>query len=59
MTRMILMNFRHFHLLECIHIMKYHNYQHLYAPILFSFMTLLKVFQQDMENILHKYQEYY
>jgi len=29
----------------------YHKYQHLYTPILFSFMTLLKVFQQDIETI--------
>ena len=27
----------------------YHRYQHLYAPILFAFMTLSKVFQQDIE----------
>jgi fatty acid desaturase len=29
----------------------YHAYQHLYAPILFAFMTLAKVFQQDVEII--------
>ena len=27
----------------------YHRYQHWYAPILFAFMTLSKVFQQDVE----------
>ena len=27
----------------------YHKYQHLYAPILFSLMTLAKVLQQDVE----------
>lgn len=27
----------------------YHRYQHLYAPILFAFMTLAKVFLQDIE----------
>lgn len=27
----------------------YHKYQHLYAPILFAFMTLAKVFQQDIQ----------
>ena len=27
----------------------YHRYQHLYAPLLFAFMTLAKVFQQDIE----------
>ena len=27
----------------------YHRYQHWYAPILFAFMTLSKVFQQDIE----------
>lgn len=32
----------------------YHRYQHLYAPILFSFMTLAKVFQQDYEVAIHK-----
>jgi len=29
----------------------YHKYQHYYTPILFSMMTLLKVFQQDIETI--------
>lgn len=29
----------------------YHKYQHLYAPFLFSFMTLAKVFTQDIEII--------
>ena len=28
------------------------RYQHLYAPILFAFMTLAKVFQQDVEVAL-------
>mmetsp|Transcript_12368 Transcript_12368/g.15666 ORF Transcript_12368/g.15666 Transcript_12368/m.15666 type:complete len:336 (+) Transcript_12368:3-1010(+) len=32
----------------------YHAYQHLYAPILFAFMTLAKVFQQDIEIITSK-----
>jgi len=27
----------------------YHKYQHLYAPVLFSLMTIAKVFQQDIE----------
>ena len=27
----------------------FHAYQHLYAPVLFSFMTLTKVFQQDWQ----------
>ncbi|GMH78724.1 hypothetical protein TL16_g07915, partial [Triparma laevis f. inornata] len=30
----------------------FHAYQHLYAPILFSFMTLAKVFTQDVQIIL-------
>lgn len=29
----------------------YHKYQHLYAPVLFAFMTLAKVFQQDVEIV--------
>ena len=29
----------------------YHKYQHVYAPFLFSFMTLAKVFAQDVEII--------
>lgn len=32
----------------------YHAYQHLYAPILFAFMTLAKVFQQDVEIVTSK-----
>lgn len=32
----------------------YHQYQHIYGPILFSFMTLAKVFQQDVEVIMSK-----
>lgn len=32
----------------------YHAYQHLYAPFLFAFMTLAKVFQQDIEIITTK-----
>lgn len=32
----------------------YHAYQHLYAPLLFAFMTLAKVFQQDIEIITSK-----
>jgi fatty acid desaturase len=31
----------------------FHKYQHIYGPILFAFMTLSKVFQQDMEVILN------
>jgi hypothetical protein len=31
-----------------------HQYQHLYAPILFAFMTLAKVFQQDWEIIFNR-----
>mmetsp|Transcript_3406 Transcript_3406/g.6427 ORF Transcript_3406/g.6427 Transcript_3406/m.6427 type:complete len:497 (-) Transcript_3406:1036-2526(-) len=27
----------------------YHRFQHLYAPVLFAFMTLAKVFQQDIQ----------
>jgi len=30
----------------------FHRYQHLYAPVLFAFMTLAKVFQQDIEVVL-------
>mmetsp|Transcript_47333 Transcript_47333/g.143335 ORF Transcript_47333/g.143335 Transcript_47333/m.143335 type:complete len:418 (+) Transcript_47333:714-1967(+) len=32
----------------------YHRYQHIYAPILFAFMTLAKVFQQDVEVVISK-----
>ena len=32
----------------------FHRYQHLYAPLLFAFMTLGKVFQQDYEVVLRK-----
>lgn len=32
----------------------FHRYQHLYAPFLFAFMTLGKVFQQDYEVALSK-----
>lgn len=32
----------------------YNKYQHLYAPVLFAFMTLAKVFQQDIEVALNK-----
>lgn len=32
----------------------FHRYQHLYAPILFAFMTLAKVFQQDYEVAISK-----
>mmetsp|Transcript_20227 Transcript_20227/g.30656 ORF Transcript_20227/g.30656 Transcript_20227/m.30656 type:complete len:523 (-) Transcript_20227:239-1807(-) len=32
----------------------YHKYQHLYAPFLFAFMTILKVFQQDFEIVTSK-----
>jgi fatty acid desaturase len=32
----------------------FHKYQHIYAPILFAFMTLAKVFQQDYEVIFNK-----
>jgi len=30
----------------------YHKYQHYYAPLLFAFMTIAKVFQQDFEIVL-------
>jgi len=29
----------------------YHKYQHYYAPLLFAFMTIAKVFQQDFEIV--------
>ncbi len=32
----------------------HHRYQHIYAPFLFSFMTLAKVLQQDVEIIQQK-----
>lgn len=32
----------------------YHQYQHIYGPLLFAFMTLAKVFQQDIEVALSK-----
>ncbi|KAL7532120.1 hypothetical protein ACHAXR_004450 [Thalassiosira sp. AJA248-18] len=32
----------------------FHRYQHLYAPLLFSLMTLAKVFQQDFEVAISK-----
>ena len=32
----------------------FHKYQHIYAPFLFSFMTLSKVMQQDIEVVLNK-----
>jgi len=32
----------------------YHRYQHIYAPLLFSFMTLVKVFHQDYEVAIKK-----
>jgi fatty acid desaturase len=32
----------------------YHRYQHIYAPFLFAFMTLAKVFQQDIEVVRDK-----
>lgn len=32
----------------------YHRYQHIYAPVLFSAMTLAKVFMQDVEIITQK-----
>lgn len=32
----------------------YHKYQHMYSPILFAFMTIAKVFQQDVEVAVSK-----
>ena len=32
----------------------FHKYQHIYGPFLFSFMTLSKVMQQDIEVVLSK-----
>lgn len=32
----------------------YHQYQHIYAPLLFSMMTMAKVFMQDFEMLLGK-----
>jgi len=32
----------------------FHRYQHIYAPFLFAFMTLAKVFQQDFEVAMSK-----
>eukprot|EP00978_Attheya_sp_CCMP212_P012030 scaffold29816_cov49-Attheya_sp.AAC.1 len=32
----------------------FHRYQHIYAPFLFAFMTLAKVFQQDVEIAVSK-----
>ena len=32
----------------------YHSYQYIYGPILFSMMTLSKVFQQDYDMFTHK-----
>eukprot|EP00560_Eucampia_antarctica_P005894 CAMPEP_0197841516 /NCGR_PEP_ID=MMETSP1437-20131217/46226_1 /TAXON_ID=49252 ORGANISM="Eucampia antarctica, Strain CCMP1452" /NCGR_SAMPLE_ID=MMETSP1437 /ASSEMBLY_ACC=CAM_ASM_001096 /LENGTH=523 /DNA_ID=CAMNT_0043451291 /DNA_START=71 /DNA_END=1642 /DNA_ORIENTATION=+ len=32
----------------------FHRYQHIYAPLLFSFMTLSKVMQQDIEVAINK-----
>jgi len=32
----------------------FHRYQHIYGPLLFAFMTLSKVFQQDIQVVLSK-----
>lgn len=43
------LRFHPFHKIEW-----YHKYQHLYAPALYSLMTLAKVIQQDLEVALNK-----